>query len=74
MEDTIKSQVQDANAALTRKFTEVALGYLDLSSTGGDSRSLLGGDFDVLGLSAPSDPAAAQARCRRTRGGPSSSR
>ena len=30
VEDTIKSQVQDANVALTKKFTKVALSYLDL--------------------------------------------
>ena len=47
--DTIKSQVQDANAALTRKFTEVAVGYLDLIVSGGEF-SFLGRDFDVLGL------------------------
>ena len=47
--DTIKSQVQDANAALTRKFTEVAVGYLDLIVSGGEF-SFFGRDFDVLGL------------------------
>ena len=47
--DTIKSQVQDANAALTRKFSEVALGYLKLIVSGGEF-SFLGRDFDVLGL------------------------
>ena len=47
--DTIKSQVQDANNALTRKFTQVALDYLKLIVTGGKF-SFLGRDFDVLGL------------------------
>ena len=47
--DTIKSQLQDANIALTRKFTEVALDYLKLIVTGGEF-SFLGRDFDVLGL------------------------
>jgi ABC-2 type transport system permease protein len=47
--DTIKSQVQDANAALTRKFTDVALGYLDLVVSGGEF-SFLGRSFNVLGL------------------------
>jgi len=47
--DTIKSQVSDANRALTGKLSEVALGFLDLISTGG-RYSFLGRDFDVLGL------------------------
>jgi ABC-2 type transport system permease protein len=51
VEDTIKSQAQDANAALTKKLTEVALSYLDLIVEGGEvSLPLLGGDIDVLGL------------------------
>jgi ABC-type transport system involved in cytochrome c biogenesis permease component len=47
--NTIKAQVQDANTALTKKFTQVALGYLDLIVTGGRF-SFLGRDFQVLGL------------------------
>ena len=47
--DTIKSQVQDANAALTRRFTKVAVGYLDLIVSGGEF-SFFGRSFDVLGL------------------------
>ena len=47
--DTIKSQVQDANSALTKKFTEVAVGYLDLIVSGGEF-SFFGREFDVLGL------------------------
>ncbi len=51
VEDTIKSQAQDANAALTKKLTEVALNYLNLIVTGGDvSLPLLGGKIEVLGL------------------------
>jgi len=49
VQDTIKSQVQDANAALTRRFTDVALGYLRLIVAGGDF-SFLGRQFHVLGL------------------------
>jgi ABC-type multidrug transport system permease subunit len=49
VQDTIKSQVQDANAALTRRFTDVALGYLDLVVSGGEF-SFLGRSFRVLGL------------------------
>ena len=51
VEDTIKAQAQDANAALTKKLTEVALSYLDLIVEGGSiSLPLLGGDIEVLGL------------------------
>ena len=49
VEDTINSQVQKANAALTRRFSEVAVGYLDLISTGGQF-SFLGQTIDILGL------------------------
>jgi len=47
--DTIKSQVQDANNALTKELSRVALQFLGLISTGGNY-SFLGRDFDVLGL------------------------
>ena len=51
VEDTIKSQAQDANAALTKKLTQVALSYLDLIVSGGDiSLPLLGGNVEILGL------------------------
>lgn len=50
VEDTIKSQAQDANAALTKKLTEVALSYLDLIVTGGNISLPLVGDVEVLGL------------------------
>jgi ABC-2 type transport system permease protein len=49
VQDTIKSEVQDANAALTKQLTKVALGYLDLISKGGQV-SLFGSHFNVLGL------------------------
>jgi ABC-type transport system involved in cytochrome c biogenesis permease component len=49
VQDTIKSEVQDANNALTKQFTKIALNYLDLISTGGQL-SILGRGFDVLGL------------------------
>jgi ABC-2 type transport system permease protein len=47
--DTIKSQVQDANSALTKELSRVALQFLGLISTGGQYH-FLGRDFDVLGL------------------------
>jgi ABC-2 type transport system permease protein len=49
VEDTIKARVQEANAALSKKVTQVALSYLDLIGTGGQF-SFLGRNFDVLGL------------------------
>jgi ABC-type multidrug transport system permease subunit len=49
VENTIKAQVQQANAALTKRVAEEALQLLDLISTGGDY-TFLGQDFDVLGL------------------------
>jgi ABC-type multidrug transport system permease subunit len=47
--DTISSQVQRANAAVRKKLTKVAVGYLHLINQGGRF-SFLGKDFDVLGL------------------------
>ena len=49
LQDLVKSQVQDANGVLTRRFTEVALDYLDLLVRGGDL-NFLGRQFNVLGL------------------------
>jgi ABC-type transport system involved in cytochrome c biogenesis permease component len=49
VENTIKSQVQSANGALTKRVAKEALQLLDLISSGG-SYSFLGQDFDVLGL------------------------
>ncbi|MBA2440331.1 MAG: ABC transporter permease [Thermoleophilaceae bacterium] len=47
--DTIKSQVQDANSALTKRLAKVALEFLGLIGTGGEY-SFLGREFDILGL------------------------
>jgi ABC-type transport system involved in cytochrome c biogenesis permease component len=49
VENTIKAQVQSANAALTKRVAREALRLLDLISTGGQY-SFLGQNFDVLGL------------------------
>jgi ABC-type multidrug transport system permease subunit len=49
VENTIKARVQEANAALSQRVTQVALGYLNLIGTGGQF-SFLGRSFDVLGL------------------------
>src|SRR5437763_8994146 len=49
VQDTIKAEVQDANTALTKQFTKIALNYLDLISTGGQI-SIFGQSFSVLGL------------------------
>ena len=49
VENTIKARVQDANAALAKKFTTVAAGYIRLLATGGHF-DLFGQSFDVLGL------------------------
>ena len=49
VQDTIKSEVQDANTALTKQFTKIALSYLDLLSRGGQI-NIFGRSLDVLGL------------------------
>jgi ABC-type transport system involved in cytochrome c biogenesis permease component len=49
VENTIKSQVQEANAALTKRVAKEALQLLELISDGGEY-SFLGQNFDVLGL------------------------
>jgi ABC-2 type transport system permease protein len=49
VENTIKARVQDANAALTKRVSAVALDYIDLIATGGQF-SFLGRSFDILGL------------------------
>jgi ABC-2 type transport system permease protein len=49
VENTIRAQVQSANAALTKRVAEEALSLLELISTGGDY-TFLGQTFDVLGL------------------------
>jgi ABC-2 type transport system permease protein len=47
--DTITSQVQKANAAVRKKLTKIAVGYLHLI-VGGGQFSFFGRHFDVLGL------------------------
>ncbi len=47
--DTITSQVQKANAAVRKKLTKIAVGYLHLINAGGQF-SFFGRSFDVLGL------------------------
>jgi ABC-2 family transporter protein len=49
VQDTISSQVQKANAAVRKKLTKVAVGYLHLINAGGQF-SFFGKSFDVLGL------------------------
>ena len=49
VENTIKAQVRDANSALSEKFTEVALQYIQLIVSGGEF-SFLGRDLSILGL------------------------
>jgi ABC-type multidrug transport system permease subunit len=49
VENTIRSQVQIANAALTKRIAAESLRLLDLIQDGG-SYSFLGQDFNVLGL------------------------
>jgi ABC-type transport system involved in cytochrome c biogenesis permease component len=49
VESTIESQVADANAALTGRFSEIAAEYIDLLVSGG-SLSFLGQELDILGL------------------------
>ena len=49
VQDTITAQVQKANAAVRKKLTGIAVGYLKLIVSGGQF-SFFGRDFDVLGL------------------------
>jgi ABC-type transport system involved in cytochrome c biogenesis permease component len=49
VKDTITSQVQKANAAVRKKLTKIAVGYLHLIVSGGQF-SFFGRHFDVLGL------------------------
>jgi ABC-type transport system involved in cytochrome c biogenesis permease component len=66
--DTIKSQVQDANIALARKFTEISVQYLDLIVKGGDFE-FLGREFQVLGLE-KAEETLREARAELPRGSP----
>src|SRR4051794_376669 len=49
VQNTINSQVQKANAAVRKKLTKIAVGYLKLVVSGGKF-SFFGRNFDVLGL------------------------
>jgi ABC-2 type transport system permease protein len=49
VKNTITSQVQKANAAVRKKLTKIAVGYLHLIVSGGQF-SFFGRHFDVLGL------------------------
>jgi ABC-type transport system involved in cytochrome c biogenesis permease component len=49
VQDVLKSQVADANLALTQRFTAAALQYINLIGTGG-TFSVLGQTLDILGL------------------------
>src|SRR3954447_21576499 len=49
VQNTITSQVQKANAAVRKKLTKIAVGYLHLINEGGKF-SFFGRNFDVLGL------------------------
>jgi ABC-2 type transport system permease protein len=68
VENTIKAQVQSANAALTKRVAKEALQLLDLISTGGHY-SFLGQSFDVLGLQR-AERILAQARSELPAGSP----
>jgi ABC-type multidrug transport system permease subunit len=70
--DAIKSQVQDANYALTQRLSKVALEFLGLLVTGGQY-SFLGRHFDVLGLRR-SEEILRQARADLPRGSPARDR
>lgn len=50
VEDTIKAELRDANLALTTKFTEIGLSYLDLVVSGGKLDVPLLDDVQLLGL------------------------
>jgi ABC-type transport system involved in cytochrome c biogenesis permease component len=63
VEDTIKSELRDANLALTTKFTEIGLSYLDLIVEGGTIDVPALADIEILGLEEAERIAA---RARRT--------
>jgi ABC-2 type transport system permease protein len=50
VQDTITAQVEKANAAVRKKLTNIAIGYLRLIVSGGQF-SFFGRNFDILGLS-----------------------
>jgi ABC-2 type transport system permease protein len=49
VESVVKARVADANAALSKKFEQVTIGYIDLLLRGG-SLHVLGRDVQILGL------------------------
>lgn len=67
--DTIKSQIQDANTALTRTLSKVALQFLGLIATGGQY-NFLGREVDILGLER-SEASLEKAKAELPRGSPS---
>ena len=50
VQDTIKSELRDANLALTTRFTEIGISYLDLIVSGGVVDVPLLDDIELLGL------------------------
>lgn len=70
VESTIESTLQDANTELTKRLTEVALGYLNLIVEGGSvDIPLLGGAIEILGLER-SEAILTRARAGLPRGSP----
>jgi ABC-type multidrug transport system permease subunit len=74
VEDTIKAELRDANLALTTRFTEIGLSYLDLVVSGGSVDVPVLDDIELLGLeraekiverARPSVPPAQQAELDR---------
>lgn len=49
VESTIKARLADANLALSKKFTKIAVGYIGLLLSGGKF-NIFGRDLDILGL------------------------
>lgn len=50
VEDTLEAQLRDANLALTTRFTEIGLSYLDRIVDGGKIEVPLSDDIELLGL------------------------
>ena len=65
VQDTIKAEVQDANIALTKQFTKIALNYLDLISKGGQI-SIFGTRGHACGYLTP--PPRTRVGCSEIRG------
>ena len=66
--DVVEAQVHAANTALSRKFSQIALGYLHLIVTGG-RLDIFGRTLDVLGL-APAEQILRHAQSGVPRGSP----